>query len=130
MILRSPFLLFFLLLESCLPSFEFDGVLCVPDVLLLEEFCTSLTWGRAVAGCVLSLDDGLPALPAAGELPLFGVAVVFPVSVTEVPVVAASLPDVEVVLVLPGAGWLGPGVPEPEAAGAGSMLNFCELCAA
>ena len=43
MIFRSPFLVFFLLLESCLLSFELDCVPCVAEVLLPEVFCTSLT---------------------------------------------------------------------------------------
>ena len=69
MILRIPFLFFFLLVESCLLSLELDVVDCAASgVPVVEDFCTSLTWGGACGGCVLSADA--PELPvAAGCVP-------------------------------------------------------------
>ncbi len=112
MSLRSPFLPFFLLLESCLLSPEFCGAACVLSNPVSGDFCTSLTCAGACDGCVVSPEDARAVLPdAAVESPL--------------------LPDAEDadVSVLPGAGWFGPGaVPEP--AVADSRLSFCVPCTA
>src|SRR5215472_12954229 len=76
---RRPFLLFFLLLESPLPSVE----LAAPDWALSGAseagFCTSFTWGGAGVGGAPSLDeDPRSPDPAAGVFALLGAGALGP----------------------------------------------------
>src|SRR5215472_15298443 len=100
---RRPFLLFFLLLESPLPSVLPSVELVAADWALSgasEGFCTSFTWGGAGVGGAPSLDeDPRSPDPAAG------------------------------VFALPGAGAFGPGA-GPDPPPTASMPSFCAPCAA
>src|SRR5215472_8746282 len=97
---RRPFLPFFLLLESPLPSVELAAADCALSGASEAGFCTSFTWGGAGVGGAPSLDDDrLSPDPAAG------------------------------VFALPGAGAFGPGA-GPDPPPTASMPNFCVACAA